>query len=72
MATDLRNTGAANQEDALEPIYASNSGWTTTEPAVRLVPTHCPFCGMQCGMNLKVDNEGHVFGIEPRNFPVNK
>ena len=72
MATDLRSTGTANSEDSLEPIYAPVTGWTTTGDAVRLVPTHCPFCGMQCGMNLKVDNAGHVFGVEPRNFPVNK
>ena len=72
MATNLRNTGTANHEEALEPIYSSTSGWSTTDDAVRLVPTHCPFCGMQCGMNLKVDAAGHVFGVEPRDFPVNK
>lgn len=39
---------------------------------MKLVPTHCAFCGMQCGMNLKVDAQGQVFGVEARDFPVNK
>jgi assimilatory nitrate reductase catalytic subunit len=65
-------TGVRNAEDALQPIYQPVGGWSSTDDAVKLVPTHCPFCGMQCGMNLKVDGEGHVFGVEPRDFPVNK
>src|SRR6185503_19291203 len=38
----------------------------------RVVPTHCCFCGQQCGINLKVkDNE--VIGFEPRyDFPFNR
>src|SRR5690348_13048452 len=36
-----------------------------------LVPTHCAFCGVQCGMNLRVVN-GQVVGVEPRNFPHNR
>jgi assimilatory nitrate reductase catalytic subunit len=36
-----------------------------------LVDTHCCFCGVQCGMSLKVaDNK--VIGVEPRNFPHNR
>ena len=36
---------------------------TTIEPE-RLVKTHCCFCGQQCGIQLKVqDNE--VIGFEP-------
>lgn len=36
-----------------------------------LVPTHCAFCGVQCGMNLKVlDDE--VIGVEPRDYPHNR
>lgn len=39
----------------------------------QLIPTHCCFCGMQCGMNIRVDNETHrVLGVEPRyDFPMN-
>jgi assimilatory nitrate reductase catalytic subunit len=39
--------------------------------AERLVPTHCCFCGVQCGMHLKV-KDGAVFGVEPRDFPHNR
>ncbi|HWO71670.1 MAG TPA: molybdopterin oxidoreductase family protein [Actinomycetota bacterium] len=38
----------------------------------RLVPTHCPFCGVQCGMYLRVDAAGRVFGVEPRDHPINR
>ena len=72
MAINREVTGVANPDDAIQPIYSSTSGCSTTDDAVKLIPTHCPFCGMQCGMNLKVDAEGHVFGVEPREFPVNR
>ena len=36
-----------------------------------LVPTHCPFCGVQCAMFLKVA-VGKVIGVEPRDFPHNR
>ena len=39
--------------------------------AERLVPTHCCFCGCQCGMNLRVAG-GRVIGVEPRPFPHNQ
>ncbi len=48
------------------------TGWEeATREADELVPTHCSFCGVQCGMNLKVSN-GKVIGIEPRDFPHNR
>jgi assimilatory nitrate reductase catalytic subunit len=38
----------------------------------RLVKTHCCFCGVQCGIQLKV-KENHVIGFEPwEDFPVNQ
>lgn len=39
----------------------------------QLIPTHCCYCGMQCGMNIRVDDETHkVLGVEPRyDFPMN-
>jgi len=47
-------------------------GWSAERHIDRMVPTHCPYCGMQCGMNLLVDNN-HVVGVEPRyDFPVNE
>jgi assimilatory nitrate reductase catalytic subunit len=71
MATNPNEIGVGDA--AVQSVYQQPTDkWTTTEDPVRLVPTHCPFCGMQCGMNLKVDSEGHVFGVQPREFPVNK
>src|SRR5581483_5385556 len=37
----------------------------------RLVPTHCSFCGVQCGMQLKVAG-GKVIGVESRDYPHNR
>ncbi|MEH7491463.1 formate dehydrogenase subunit alpha [Neobacillus niacini] len=38
-----------------------------------LISTHCCFCGMQCGMNIRVRKEDQsVVGVEPRyDFPMN-
>ncbi|MBI4492999.1 MAG: molybdopterin oxidoreductase family protein [Chloroflexi bacterium] len=36
-----------------------------------LVPTHCCFCGVQCGMYLRVA-DGQVMGVEPRDSPHNR
>ncbi|PGS46432.1 formate dehydrogenase subunit alpha [Bacillus sp. AFS041924] len=37
------------------------------------IATHCCFCGMQCGMNIRVEKETKkVIGVEPRyDFPMN-
>ncbi|MCM3145014.1 nitrate reductase [Brevibacillus sp. MER 51] len=42
-------------------------------PNEKLVSTHCSYCGMQCGMNLRVDTTTNkIIGVEPRyDFPVN-
>lgn len=32
------------------------------------MPTHCFFCGVQCGMDLRVQG-GKVVGVERRDFP---
>jgi assimilatory nitrate reductase catalytic subunit len=46
--------------------------WSTDDRSIRLVPTHCAYCGLQCGMYLKVAN-GRVTGVEPReDFPFNQ
>jgi len=45
--------------------------WKATAAGERLVPTHCCFCGVQCGMYLRV-MDGHVVGVEPRNHDINK
>jgi len=49
-----------------------HDGWRADRVIDRVVPTHCPYCAVQCGMNLLVEND-HVVGVEPRyDFPVNE
>ena len=55
--------GAAGAEPAAH--------WKATAAGERLVPTHCSFCGVQCGMYLRV-MDGRVIGVEPRNHDINK
>ncbi len=51
--------------------YAPPGGWNETQPD-RLVKTHCCFCGVQCGIQLKVKDNA-VIGFEPwEEFPVNR
>ena len=52
--------------------YVTGSLLDTGVQPDRLVPTHCCFCGQQCGMYLKVKDE-RVVGVEPRtDFPFNQ
>ena len=46
--------------------------WHANQVKQTLVPTHCCFCGIQCGMYLRVDEHGKVFGVEPRNHDINR
>jgi assimilatory nitrate reductase catalytic subunit len=53
---------------------APPGGWEEerTHAPDRLVPTHCCFCGQQCGIQLKV-RDGRVVGFEPwEEFPFNR
>jgi assimilatory nitrate reductase catalytic subunit len=51
---------------------APYGGWRADRVIDKIVPTHCPYCAVQCGMNLLVENN-HVVGVEPRyDFPVNE
>src|SRR6187399_1750509 len=56
------------------PHLATMSGQrlsTRVEPD-QLVKTHCCFCGMQCGIQLKV-KDNQVIGFEPwEEFPFNQ
>jgi assimilatory nitrate reductase catalytic subunit len=50
--------------------YEPPGGWFEQQPD-RLVKTHCCFCGVQCGIQLKV-KDNKVVGFEPwEEFPVN-
>ena len=47
-------------------------GWRADRVIDKVVQTHCPYCAVQCGMNLLVEDD-HVVGFEPRyDFPVNE
>jgi assimilatory nitrate reductase catalytic subunit len=51
---------------------APDGGWQADRVIDKIVNTHCPYCGMQCGMKLLVE-KNRVVGIEPRyEFPVNE
>lgn len=51
--------------------FASGQRLDTGVEPDRLVPTHCCFCGQQCGILLKVKDNA-VIGFEPReDFPFN-
>ena len=42
------------------------------KPGEKLITTHCCYCGMQCGMHIRVNEKtGSVVGVEPRyDWPV--
>lgn len=47
-------------------------GWESSGEPARHVKTHCCFCGVQCGIELKV-RDNAVVGFEPwEEFPVNR
>jgi len=54
--------------------YTPPGGWSEAshQQPDRLVKTHCCFCGMQCGIQLKV-RDNQVTGFEPwEEFPFNR
>src|SRR5688500_3812294 len=46
--------------------------YVSEEKGETMVATHCCYCGVQCGMYLRVSSDGKVFGVEPRNHDINK
>jgi len=49
-----------------------SGGWTRNAQDETLAKTHCCFCGQQCGIQLRVNNN-KVVGFEPwEDFPFNK
>lgn len=54
------------------PQHMPPGGWQHRGEPDRMVPTHCCFCGQQCGIILKVRDD-RVVGFEPReDFPFNR
>ncbi len=62
-------------EGTLVDVYGPHLHHVTPgpqEPPDRLVKTHCCFCCVQCGIQLKVRND-RVVGFETwEDFPVNQ
>jgi len=59
------------QEDKVKDKFYRDIA-NLTHPNEKLIKTHCSYCGMQCGMNLRVDtNKNKIIGVEPRyDWPV--
>ncbi len=54
------------------PVRVPADGWAADREPDRIVPTHCCFCGQQCGIQLKV-RHNRVVGFEPwEAFPFNQ
>ena len=52
--------------------YAQGARLDPSAISDKLVPTHCCFCGQQCGIQLRV-RDNQVIGFEPReDFPFNR
>ncbi len=69
-------TLTAPEEDYIKhygptPNHTPAGGWNISTPD-KLVKTHCCFCGVQCGIQLKV-KDNKIVGFEPwEEFPVNQ
>jgi len=54
--------------------YSQKNYEAIRRPGEQLITTHCCFCGMQCGMHIRVERSetNKVIGVEPRyDFPMN-
>jgi assimilatory nitrate reductase catalytic subunit len=70
MAIPTLDEAAFIEKFGPHPVYEPNGGWQEQTPD-KLVKTHCCFCGVQCGIQLKV-KDNKVVGFEPwEEFPVN-
>lgn len=72
MTVDKRVFDGRQPSSTYDFITGSKTpNWKSDEDVDRYVPTHCCYCGVQCGMYLKVA-DGNVVGVEPReDFPLN-
>jgi assimilatory nitrate reductase catalytic subunit len=52
------------------PVLSSEPAFAAA-PRTRATATHCPYCSLQCGMNLESDTSG-AWKIVERNFPTNR
>ena len=67
-----KHTFRETTTDTYDMYEGKPVGWASDEQIDRYVPTHFCYCGVQCGMYLKVASE-KVVGVEPRyDFPLNQ
>ncbi|MGV9391189.1 molybdopterin oxidoreductase family protein [Streptomyces olivaceus] len=67
-APGVRSTGTADSGTADSGTGSTGTGNRAAAP----VPTHCPYCALQCGMNLTPADGGTVEVSERADFPVNR
>ncbi|WGK46058.1 MULTISPECIES: molybdopterin oxidoreductase family protein [Streptomyces] len=65
----MRNTGT-RQAPGVRSTGTADTGTGTRAAAP--APTHCPYCALQCGMNLTPADGGTVEVSERTDFPVNR
>ena len=71
MAFESKNPLAVIEEFGPHRAYSAGPRLETAADPDRVVKTHCCFCGMQCGIQLKV-KDNQVTGFEPwSEFPFN-
>ncbi|HEY1297752.1 MAG TPA: molybdopterin oxidoreductase family protein [Chloroflexota bacterium] len=64
--------GARDFNEDFQSVGSPPTGWPDADRLPEaFVPTHCAFCGVQCGMYLRV-SDGKVIGVEARDFPHNQ
>lgn len=65
------SSNAASPKAIVSEAAASTMACATT--ATSIVKTVCPFCGVGCGINLKVDARGNLVGVEPQqSHPISR
>ncbi|MCC7435750.1 MAG: molybdopterin oxidoreductase family protein [Methanoregulaceae archaeon] len=61
-----------NEQFGPHPAHVPPGGWVGRAQPEKIIKTHCCFCGMQCGIQLKV-SKNQVIGFEPwEEFPFNR
>jgi assimilatory nitrate reductase catalytic subunit len=64
--------GVRDFNEDFQSVGTPPAGWPDADRLPdAFVPTHCAFCGVQCGMFLRV-LDGKVIGVEARDFPHNQ
>ena len=55
----------------ISPITGMLATQAEIIPTVHVCATHCPYCSLQCGMNLQSENGG-LWNVKERDFPTNR